>query len=396
MLKFVRPGLSLLACLFLVRAILSADETTVNQSWLPIHIFYAITDMMIIPEALFYKLIRIPFTALPPHLTDLSIGGTLELCSVLNLMMITSILGIMDGLEILRKKAVRVIENIVSIIEEVIQLITHVRQHRMESLVLRQGQALNMTPTPSPLYGQPHSPFERFSQNLNTQPMHPSTMPSPLPMANTYIPNAQGQMREVTVLFCDIRGYTALVEKYSPHLVVQQLNEYFSAMTQVIFQHHGRLDKYMGDGLMAYFEATDGTLASSAINGVLAALAMENVLKQLNQRWREQGLPVLDIGVGINSGVVLVGNIGSQMKMDFTIIGDNVNLAARLEPMNKIFKTRIIISESTYRCVKGRIKTQCLGKMPIRGKKHDVKIYNVISSQPCALKPAKPFIKQVV
>lgn len=366
MLKIVRPSLSLLACLFLVRAILSADGSTLGQDWLPSHILYGITDIIIVPETLLYELFRLVFTGLPPHLIDLSIGGTLELCSIFNLMLITAILGVMDGLEVLRQQAIGAIENALNVIEELIQLIDHVRQQRLEKLLTQQNPTL---------------PFTTFnlSNSSNPSSLHSSKSLSP-PMPNACIPNYQGQMREVTVLFCDIRGYTALVENNPPHLVIQQLNEYFSAMTQVIFQHHGRLDKYMGDGLMAYFEPTDGTLASSAVNGVRAALAMETALKQLNQRWSEQGLPVLDIGMGIHSGVVFVGNIGSQMKMDFTIIGDTVNLAARLEPMNKIFKTRIIISDATYRCVKEAVKTQFLGKMPIRGKKHTVKVYNVIQT----------------
>ncbi len=380
MLKIVRPALSLLACLFLVRAILSADgNMTAYGEWWLTSILYGITDIIIIPETLLYELLRMIFTGLPPQLINLSIGGTLELCSIFNLMLITCTLGIMDGLEVLRQKAIIALENILSATEEMIQLIIHVRQQRLESILTQQ-----VNHPVSPQF-QPAS-FGSFPTNSNGLSNNTGITN---PMPNSCIPNYQGQMREVTILFCDIRGYTALVEQHPPHLVIQQLNEYFSAMTQVIFQHHGRLDKYMGDGLMAYFEPSNGTLASSAINGVHAALAMEQALHQLNQQWKAQGLPTLDIGIGINSGVVFVGNIGSQMKMDFTIIGDNVNLASRLEPMTKIFKTRIIISETTYRCVKETVVSKLLGKMPIRGKKHDVKVYNVIQSkqQPLATAP---------
>ncbi len=239
---------------------------------------------------------------------------------------------------------------------------------------------MQMQPMPTPIMPPQIMPPQTMPQmaqqlyNIGAQqaPMAPMTMG---------YGSFDGQMREVTVLFCDIRGYTSLVEKYPPSMVIQQLNEYFSAMTQVIYHHRGRLDKYIGDGFMAYFEPTDGSVGSCARHGVLAALQMRHVLKQMNQRWKQQGYPTLDIGIGINTGLVFVGNIGSLMKMDYTIIGDNVNLAARLEQLNKTFKTQIIISEATHQLVKEVIQSKFLGNVSIRGKQQSVTVYEVKSSK---------------
>lgn len=241
------------------------------------------------------------------------------------------------------------------------------------------------------MHGYPMAPGHPPMQSPLQPPLQPAQLAQQLynigsqqapmaPMTMGY-GSFDGQMREVTVLFCDIRGYTSLVEKYPPSMVIQQLNEYFSAMTQVIYHHRGRLDKYIGDGFMAYFEPTDGSVGSCARHGVLAALQMRHVLKQMNQRWKQQGYPTLDIGIGINTGLVFVGNIGSLMKMDYTIIGDNVNLAARLEQLNKTFKTQIIISEATHQLVKEVIQSKFLGNVSIRGKQQSVTVYEVKSSK---------------
>lgn len=193
-------------------------------------------------------------------------------------------------------------------------------------------------------------------------------------------PNCQGQIKPVTVLFADIRGYTALVEKYPPQWVIHQLNEFFSAMTQVILSCQGCVDKYMGDAVMAFFESGEGQMGASARNAVGAACAMLQALESLNQKWKSQGLPVLEIGIGINTGDVFIGNIGSSFKMDYTVIGDHVNLASRLEQMNKVYETRVILSEFTYTWVKDLVKARYLGNAPIRGKKETVKMYELVAA----------------
>ncbi|MBY0450498.1 MAG: adenylate/guanylate cyclase domain-containing protein [Cyanobacteria bacterium] len=268
--------------------------------------------------------------------------------------------------------------------------------HRSQSLSHLQG--VNLQPYPAVMQQMPPQMMPPPMAPPIMHPMAPQMSPQMMPQMAQQLYNIgsqqapmapmtmgygsfDGQMREVTVLFCDIRGYTSLVEKYPPSMVIQQLNEYFSAMTQVIYHHRGRLDKYIGDGFMAYFEPTDGSVASCARHGVLAALQMRHVLKQMNQRWKQQGYPTLDIGIGINTGLVFVGNIGSLMKMDYTIIGDNVNLAARLEQLNKTFKTQIIISEATHQLVKEVIQSKFLGNVSIRGKQQSVTVYEVKSSK---------------
>ncbi len=192
------------------------------------------------------------------------------------------------------------------------------------------------------------------------------------------IPTYQGNMKEATVVFSDIRGYTSLVEKFPAHQVIHQLNQYFSAMTEVVFKHHGRVDKYLGDGMLMYFEPTNGHISSSARNAVFAIAAMQQVLQELNKTWESQGLPTLQMGAGVNSGVIFMGNVGSQMKMDLTILGDNVNLAARLEQLNKKYGTQVIISESTQRWVKAQCKTRFIGNLQIRGKQKTCPAYELL------------------
>ncbi|MEZ5316626.1 MAG: adenylate/guanylate cyclase domain-containing protein, partial [Vicinamibacterales bacterium] len=155
-----------------------------------------------------------------------------------------------------------------------------------------------------------------------------------------------GRRREMSVLFSDVRGFTAASERRPPEDVVLQLNEYFSAMVDVLFRHHGTLDKFVGDMVMGLFGAPldDGRHADHA---VACAVAMTVELERLNDRWETEGRPRMDIGIGINSGEMIAGNIGSEAIMSYTVIGDAVNLASRLESLNKEHGTRILISEAT-------------------------------------------------
>jgi adenylate cyclase len=187
-----------------------------------------------------------------------------------------------------------------------------------------------------------------------------------------------GKRRQMTVLFSDVRGFTALSEKATPEEVVGQLNEYFSRMVQVLFDHHGTLDKFVGDMVMGLFGAPldDGDHAEHAVQ---AALAMSEALDELNQRWAAAGKPPLDIGVGISTGDMVAGNIGSDTIMSYTVIGDSVNLGARLESLNKDFGTRIIISEATRAHLKGRYDIRPLGQVTVKGKSKPVAIFEVKS-----------------
>ena len=185
-----------------------------------------------------------------------------------------------------------------------------------------------------------------------------------------------GKRRTMTVLFSDVRGFTAMSEKATPEEVVGQLNDYFSRMVGVLFEHHGTLDKFVGDMVMGLFGAPLDD-AHHAEHAVQSALAMTRALDELNQRWKAEGRPTLDIGIGISTGDMVAGNIGSSDIMSYTVIGDVVNLGARLESLNKDYGTRIIISEATRQALEGRYDIRPLGEVLVKGKSRPVTIYEV-------------------
>lgn len=185
-----------------------------------------------------------------------------------------------------------------------------------------------------------------------------------------------GTRRHMTVLFSDMRGFTALTEKGAPEDIVSQLNEYFTRMVRVLFEHHGTLDKFVGDMVMALFGAPLDD-EDHAEHAVQAALAMVRALEVLNAEWESFGLPRLDIGIGINTGDMVAGNIGSSAIMSYTVIGDAVNLGARLESLNKEYGTRIIISEATRSRLKGQYDIRPLGSVTVKGKSQPVAIFEV-------------------
>ena len=185
-----------------------------------------------------------------------------------------------------------------------------------------------------------------------------------------------GTRQDLTVLFSDIRGFTPMSEKMGPEEVVKLLNEYLSAMVDVIFKNGGFLDKYIGDGIMAIFTAPKRQ-AGHAKLAVRAACEMVETIDRMREKWAAEGRHVFDIGIGINSGEMVVGNIGSEKRLDYTAIGDNVNLAARLETLNKQFGTRIIISEETYSRVRDIVEARDLGTAGVKGKRDEIHIYEV-------------------
>jgi adenylate cyclase len=185
-----------------------------------------------------------------------------------------------------------------------------------------------------------------------------------------------GTRRQMTVLFSDMRGFTSLTEKGNPEDIVSQLNDYFTRMVKVLFEHRGTLDKFVGDMVMALFGAPLDD-EDHAEHAVLTALAMVRALDVLNAEWAEFGIPRLDIGIGINTGEMVAGNIGSDTIMSYTVIGDAVNLGARLESLNKEYGTRIIISEATRSQLKGQYDIRPLGSVTVKGKSQSVAIYEV-------------------
>ena len=180
----------------------------------------------------------------------------------------------------------------------------------------------------------------------------------------------------MTVLFSDIRGFTTVTERGQPEEIVHTLNEYFTRMVELVFQHQGTLDKFVGDMVMALFGAPldDPDHADHAVE---TALDMIDELGQLNARWRRKAAPTLDIGIGINTGPMIAGNIGSDAIMSYTVIGDAVNLGSRLESLNKQYGTRIIISESHERQLKRQYIFRPLGDVVVKGKTKPVAIFEV-------------------
>ncbi len=178
---------------------------------------------------------------------------------------------------------------------------------------------------------------------------------------------------QATVLFTDIAGFTPLAERLPPREVTMLLNQHFSRMTDIIFEHGGTLDKYIGDGLMAVFgapvEKTD-----DAVQAVRAALRMREEF--LKMRDSEDQSVSFDMRLGINSGSVVAGNIGSPRRMDYTVIGDPVNIAARLETAAE--SNQILIGQDTYRLVKGKFKINKVGAKKLKGKSAEIMAYEVI------------------
>ena len=186
-----------------------------------------------------------------------------------------------------------------------------------------------------------------------------------------------GDKKDLTVMFSDIRGFTTISEKLTPEELVHLLNEYLTAMTDIVFKYEGLLDKYIGDAIMAVFGAPVDQ-PDHAMRSCRTALEMMATLKGLQQKWAAEGRPFVDIGVGINSGDMVVGNMGSNMRFDYTVMGDNVNLSSRLEGINKEYGTHIVISEYTYGVVKEEMFCRELDAVRVKGKKLPVKIYELI------------------
>lgn len=187
-----------------------------------------------------------------------------------------------------------------------------------------------------------------------------------------------GEKKNLTVLFSDIRGFTSISEELPPEKVVSILNEYLTPMTDIVFKNDGLLNKYMGDAIMAIFGAPIYT-DKHALQACNTALEMLEELNRLNKKWSQEKKPNLGIGIGINTGLMHVGNMGSNVLFDYTVIGDSVNLASRLEGINKIYGTSVIISEDTFNVVKENFICRELDFVRVKGKAKPVRIYELIT-----------------
>ena len=186
-----------------------------------------------------------------------------------------------------------------------------------------------------------------------------------------------GEKRELTVLFSDIRGFTTLSEGLQPEELVKLMNEYFTVMTDLVFTHRGSLDKYIGDAIMAVYGAPVVESDHPAL-ACRSALDMMRALDELQKKWQAAGLPKIGIGVGINTGQVVVGNMGSATRFNYTVVGDAVNLASRIESLNKNYGTSILISEYTYERVKGEFSdVREVDSVKVRGREQPVRLYEL-------------------
>jgi adenylate cyclase len=186
-----------------------------------------------------------------------------------------------------------------------------------------------------------------------------------------------GEVKELTVLFSDIRGFTTISEGLTPDQLVQLLNEYFGQMTEIVFATDGTLDKYIGDAIMAFW-GSPYPQEDHASRSCACALRMAGGLAKLNAKWQAAGRPPISIGIGLNTGLVNVGNMGSARRLSWTVMGDNVNLASRLEGITKQYHVQIVISEATYRQVSSQFVCRELDKIRVKGKNLPVNIYELM------------------
>ena len=189
--------------------------------------------------------------------------------------------------------------------------------------------------------------------------------------------NLGSSRRLITVFFSDLRGFTTLSERMEPEVVAEMLKEYLTEMTEVVFRHGGTVDKYIGDCVMAIWNAPFED-PNHAVNAVRTALDFQEKTLTVSAQWEEKLGGKIRNGVGINTGEAVVGTMGSRQRLEYTAIGDTVNLAARLESITKEYNTAIIISENTYEYVKGQFMTRELGAVTVKGKARPVKIYAVL------------------
>jgi adenylate cyclase len=214
----------------------------------------------------------------------------------------------------------------------------------------------------------------RVSQ-LFTQYVSKDVLDEVLNHYEEYAKSSTGQKVEITVLFSDIRGFTTMSETEPPEKIVEMLNIHFTVMADIILKHNGTIDKYIGDAIMAFWGAPVRT-NNHAEQAVLAGQEMLEGLKEVNRILKERGFNhEIAIGVGINTGEATIGNIGSEIKKNYTVVGDTVNLSSRLESITKEQKVPLIFSEYTYEKIKGKIDCRLIGNVTVKGRGQAVDIY---------------------
>ncbi|OQX29911.1 MAG: hypothetical protein B0D92_01145 [Spirochaeta sp. LUC14_002_19_P3] len=200
-----------------------------------------------------------------------------------------------------------------------------------------------------------------------------------------------GEERKLTLFFSDIQNFTSISEELPPQQLVKELVRYLSMMSSRIIKHDGTVDKYMGDGVMAFWGAPD-YVEHHAVQACYAALDCMEAINRIMEK--NPNSTRFRTRIGLHTGDVIVGNMGSSERMDYTVIGDSVNLASRLEGLNKLYNTKIIISESTYYEVKDYVVTRLLDKVAVKGKKKGVYVYELIARNGEIGQTQKHFIEE--
>ncbi|MBA4249057.1 MAG: hypothetical protein C0440_00485 [Candidatus Pelagibacter sp.] len=195
-----------------------------------------------------------------------------------------------------------------------------------------------------------------------------------------------GTKRKLTIFFSDIAGFTSISEKTTPDRLMAHLSDYFEEMTRIVMSENGTIDKFIGDAIMAFWGAPQSD-AKQALHACQAALFCQRRLIDLNRQWTYEKKPIFETRIGLHTGEVIVGNLGSSERMNYTIIGDAVNLAARLEGVNKLYGTNIIISDSVYKEIQEFAVTRPLDIVAVKGKKNGIPIYELM-----ALKGVDPYL----
>jgi class 3 adenylate cyclase len=189
-----------------------------------------------------------------------------------------------------------------------------------------------------------------------------------------------GQRRRVTMLFSDIRNFTSMSEAMTPEQIIAFLNDYFTEMVDAVFEHHGVLDKFIGDGMLAFFGSLDEGQGHER-RAVLAALRMKARLAMINGERQIVGKAPIAIGIGIHTDEVIVGNIGSRKRLEYTVIGDGVNTCSRVEGLNKEFGTTILVTDSTWAAIREEFECREMPEAPLKGKTQVPRVYEVISGK---------------
>ncbi|MDR2443223.1 MAG: adenylate/guanylate cyclase domain-containing protein [Deltaproteobacteria bacterium] len=197
-------------------------------------------------------------------------------------------------------------------------------------------------------------------------------------ISNPQVLERRGELRNVTVFFADLVGYTALAESMSTEALVDMLNRYYETMNTAIERYDGYVDKFVGDAIMAVWGAPSSQ-PLHAVSACLSSLMQKTLMDQLNRELAASGKPNLFALMGLNTGQVIAGNIGSSHRLNYTVMGDTVNLASRLVPVNKLYKTTILASEATVNLAKDKVCFRALDQVRVKGRKGSLKVYEVLA-----------------